>query len=260
MQQHDDVGSALHLLHHRERRREGPLDGRLLHPEVVEPATLQLGVHPHPVEGVGGVGRGVPDPALLVHQDDAVTHPGCLLGGDLFAREGKGGLGEHHRKPFEDVAVGALQMPGASTGTGRQPGHDRHHLAVAAHRDALESDRLVAGLDPDLPAGHLAGLVARGDQWPVAHAHRLAHQVVLDHGGAVGRSHLAQNDHLRTLAGVVVGDGGHQCQVGERQVGEHPPGPQQPQQMGQLHLVESGALQGQFGGGSMGTVYGDRFR
>ena len=75
VEQHGHVGPSLHLLDHREGRGQGPFDGRLLDAQVGEAAALDLRVHPHPVEGVGGVGRGVAHPALLVDQDDPVTRP-----------------------------------------------------------------------------------------------------------------------------------------------------------------------------------------
>ena len=66
-----------------------PLDGRLLDPEVGEAPPLGLGVHPHPVEGVDGVGRRELDPPLVVDHDHAVADPGRLLGADVLVGKGK---------------------------------------------------------------------------------------------------------------------------------------------------------------------------
>ena len=98
-------------------------------PEVGEAAALDLGVHAHPVEGVGGVRRGVADPALLVDEDHAVTDPGRLLGGHLLAREREGPLGQHDGEPVEHVPVGALEVARAG---GRRPADIRVSTATVS--------------------------------------------------------------------------------------------------------------------------------
>ncbi len=95
---------------------------------------------------------------------------------------------------------------------------------------------------PDLEGGHGLG--------PPLGAGGLPHQVVLDHGGAVGRSHLSEDHHLGGVFRVVPQvrrHRGQQDQVGEGQVGQDPPGAQQSLEVTQLHIVEIGALEGQLG-------------
>ena len=143
VEQHGHIRPPLHLLDHRQRRGQGPLDGRLLDAQIGEAPALDLRVHAHPVEGVGGVGRGVAHPALLVDQHHTVPHPRRLLGGHLLAREREGRLGQHDGEALEEVAVGPLQVAGSPAGAGRQPGQHGHRGPLAPHRDAVEPHRLV---------------------------------------------------------------------------------------------------------------------
>ena len=108
---------------------------------------------------------------------------------------------------------------------------------------------------------------------------RLADQVVLDHGGAVGRAHLPQDDQLglpvvhrvvRAAVGPSVGPrvgslvgtaegmvhGGQQHQVGEGQVGQDAPRAEEALEVGQLPLVQIGPLEGQLGRGGHGQRSG----
>ena len=147
-------------------RGQRPLDGRLLDAEVGEPPSLDLGVHAHPVQGVGGVGRGVADPTLLVDQHHPVADPGRLLGGHLLARERERPLGQHDGEAVEHVPVGALQVAGPPAGAGRQAGQHGHRLALAAHRDAVEPHRLALRLEQHLAPRRLAGLEGQDHQRP----------------------------------------------------------------------------------------------
>ena len=157
--QHGHIGPPLHLLDHGKGRGQGPLDGRLLDTQIGEAAPFDLGVHAHPVQGVGGVGRGVAHLALLVHQHDAVAHPRGLLGGHLFAREGEGRLGHHGGQALEQVAIGPFEMAGPPPRPGRQPGQHGHQRRPS-QRTGMQCmrHRLVTRVELDLPPGHLARL------------------------------------------------------------------------------------------------------
>ena len=68
---------------------------------------------------------------------------------------------------------------------------------------------------------------------PLPWRDRLADQVLLDEGRAVVRPHLTEDDHLWHVRWVC-GDGDDQEEIGEREVGEHPPRPEEALEMAEL--------------------------
>ncbi len=273
--EHDDVGTALHLLDDRPARGERPLDGRLLDAEVAEAPPLGLGVDPHAVEGVHGVGRCELHPAVGVDHHDAVADPRRLLGADVLVGEGEGRLGHHVGQALEDVEVGPL-VHGRRTLERRQrhPQQDGDDPALEADRDVLDRDRLAQDRVVDAAAHDLARVQALCDQGPLGLVDRLAHQVLLDQGGPVVGAHLAEHDQL----GVLLGHRGagirtvaatstatttatatatvtvarvhrhEEEEIGEGEVGQDAPAPEQPLEVLELLGLEVGVALGELGG------------
>ena len=156
-----------------------------------------LGVEAHAVEGVGGVGRRVADPSGLVDEDHAVTDPRGLLGGHLFAREREGRLGQHDGEAVEDVAVGALEVAGPPTGA-EADRRTSTATRVPSHRTGMDWTRTgpSSGSRTTSPFESSPAGEGLAHHRPLGQRRDLAHQVVLDHGGGVGRSHLTEHDHL----------------------------------------------------------------
>ena len=229
VEEHGDIRSALDLLHYWQGGCQGPLDRRLLDPEIGQPPSFDLRVHAHPVEGVGGIRGGVTNPAFLVDEDHTVTDAGRLFGRHLLAGEREGSFGQHHCEPVEHVPVGALEVAGAAPRTSRHPSQHGNGLPFAPHWDAVEPDRLAPWFEHHLPARRLAGLESEDHQGPHVDVNRLAHQVLFDHCRAVRRSHLAQDHELLTTRpriGQVRCHRRHEDEVGKGEVGQDAPGPE----------------------------------
>ena len=257
----DDVGSTFDLLDDGATGGERPFDGRLLDVEITEAPPLGLGVDPHAVECVDGVGRRELDPPVGVDHDDAVTDPRRLFGADVLVGEREGRLRHHVGQALEHVEVGPLVHARRPLERGQRDAEEgRDHPAFVADRDVLHRDQLAQNRVVDAAAHDLARVQALGHQRPLRLVDRLAHEILFHQGGAVVRSHLPEHHQLGVLLGLRRGCGrvravrggvhrDEQQEIGEGEVGQDAPAPEQPLQMLELLGLEVGMALRELGGG-----------
>ena len=197
-----------------------------------------------------------------VDHDDAVADPGRLLGADVLVGEGEGRLGHHVGQALEHVEVRPLvHARRPLERRQRDPEQGPDDPAVEADRDVLHRDQLAQDRVVDAAAHDLARVQALGHQRPLRLVDRLAHQVLVDQGGPVVGPHLAEHHQLGVLFGrrrrrrcvrpVSAGrvHRHQQEEVGEGEVGQDAPAPEQPLQVLELLGLEVGVALGELGGG-----------
>ena len=254
--QHDDVGAALDLLDHRPAGGQRPLDRRLLDAELGEPAALGRASR-RPSGGRRSwrwARRTPPGPRRRPPRSRRrpAAPPRCP--------RPRRGTGRPTRRPSRPAARTPRGRSSRRCWSGRADGLERRpaparrspcrskRTGIVLDRHRLAEGRVVdrAPHDPRPRAGRwpLMRQLDSGTVWPTRSCSSRV-------GRLLGRI-WPEHHHLGLAAGVVGvrgRDRHHQQQVGEGEVGQHRPGPEQPLEVPELVGPEVGVLLGQLGRG-----------